>query len=300
MQLPIRNPKPHLVLFHRERGDGSGAFGRKAGEYPREAGWLHLAERVSRLEAGWDEKTLRKEEIERKLQELKGRVLDPGAVELFFRAEPRLEAGDLFIKEYLRKILPDDHREWTEEEVGEILLTHGADRGRALRSLLRPFQRDHPEEFSFWRKYYQYPEVIREKLCLAGALHDLGKLVIPLEVLNKPGTLSEQEVKEMRNHVLYTYYILNRISGLQEITMWASAHHEKLNGKGYPFHLSGEQLFYPARMVACVDIYQALREPRAYKAEKSHESAVQIMKEMAQAGEIDPMIVDDLEKLFRR
>lgn len=53
-------------------------------------------------------------------------------------------------------------------------------------------------------------------------------------------------------------------------------------------------------MVACVDIYQALREPRAYKAEKSHESAVQIMKEMAQAGEIDPMIVDDLEKLFRR
>ena len=66
MQLPIRNPKPHLVLFHRERGDGSGAFGRKAGEYPREAGWLHLAERVSRLEAGWDEKTLRKEEIERK------------------------------------------------------------------------------------------------------------------------------------------------------------------------------------------------------------------------------------------
>lgn len=40
MQLPIRNPKPHLVLFHRERGDGSGAFGRKAGEYPREAGWL--------------------------------------------------------------------------------------------------------------------------------------------------------------------------------------------------------------------------------------------------------------------
>ena len=63
-----------------------------------------------------------KEEIERKLQELKGRVLDPGAVELFFRAEPRLEAGDLFIKEYLRKILPDDHREWTEEEVGRFSL----------------------------------------------------------------------------------------------------------------------------------------------------------------------------------
>lgn len=299
MQLPIRNPKPHLVLFHRERGDGSGAFGRKAGEYPREAGWLHLAERVSRLGAGWDEKTLRKEEIERKLQELKGRVLDPGAVELFFRAEPRLEAGDLFIKEYLRKILPDDHREWTEEEVGRFSLLMA----RIVDERCGPscvHSREITRRIQLLAEYYQYPEVIREKLCLAGALHDLGKLVIPLEVLNKPGTLSEQEVKEMRNHVLYTYYILNRISGLQEITMWASAHHEKLNGKGYPFHLSGEQLFYPARMVACVDIYQALREPRAYKAEKSHESAVQIMKEMAQAGEIDPMIVDDLEKLFRR
>lgn len=226
-------------------------------------------------------------------------MLDPGAVELFFRAEPRLEAGDLFIKEYLRKILPDDHREWTEEEVGRFSLLMA----RIVDERCGPscvHSREITRRIQLLAEYYQYPEVIREKLCLAGALHDLGKLVIPLEVLNKPGTLSEQEVKEMRNHVLYTYYILNRISGLQEITMWASAHHEKLNGKGYPFHLSGERLFYPARMVACVDIYQALREPRAYKAERSHESAVQIMKEMAQAGEIDPMIVDDLEKLFRR
>ena len=116
MQLPIRNPKPHLVLFHRERGDGSGAFGRKAGEYPREAGWLHLAERVSCWRLA-DEKTLRKEEIERKLQELKGRVLDPEPWALF-PGGAEAEAGDL-IKEYLRKILPDDHREWTEEEVGD-------------------------------------------------------------------------------------------------------------------------------------------------------------------------------------
>lgn len=299
MQLPIKNPKPHLVLFHRERGDGSGAFGRKAGEYPREAGWLHLAERVSRLEAGWDEKLRRKEEIHKKLEELKGRVLDPGAVELFFRAEPKLEAGDLFIKEYLRKTLPEDHREWTEEEVGKFsfLMARIVDE-RCGPSCVH--SREITRRIQLLAEYYQYPEAIREKLCLAGALHDLGKLVIPLEVLNKPGTLSPQEVKEMRDHVLYTYYILNRIPGLQEITMWASAHHEKLNGTGYPFHIPGERLSYPARMVACVDIYQALREPRAYKAAKSHESAVGIMKEMAQRGEIDPMIVNDLEKLFRR
>lgn len=166
----------------------------------------------------------------------------------------------------MRKILPDDHREWTEEEVGRFSLLMA----RIVDERCGPscvHSREITRRIQLLAEYYQYPEVIREKLCLAGALHDLGKLVIPLEVLNKPGTLSEQEVKEMRNHVLYTYYILNRISGLQEITMWASAHHEKLNGKGYPFHLSGEQLFYPARMVACVDIYQALREPRAYKAE---------------------------------
>lgn len=70
--------------------------------------------------------------------------------------------------------------------------------------------------------------------------------------------------------------------------------------KAIPSTFRESNFSIPARMVACVDIYQALREPRAYKAEKSHESAVQIMKEMAQAGEIDPMIVDDLEKLFRR
>lgn len=78
----------------------------------------------------------------------------------------------------------------------------------------------------------------------------------------------------MKNHAGYTYLILSEVNDFEEIRDWAAFHHEKLNGKGYPFGKTADELNEPERIMACIDIYQALTEDRPYKKGLSHEKRV--------------------------
>lgn len=100
---------------------------------------------------------------------------------------------------------------------------------------------------------------------VAGHLHDLGKLAVPDEVLNKPGRLTPAEFDLIKRHPYFTYRILNMIEGFETIRDWAGLHHEKLNGKGYPFHLEGHHLSLGSRILAVTEIYQALNQNRPYR-----------------------------------
>ncbi|MFV9509728.1 HD-GYP domain-containing protein [Tepidibacillus sp. LV47] len=77
---------------------------------------------------------------------------------------------------------------------------------------------------------------------IAGYLHDLGKLAVPIEVLEKPGKLTEDEYNLVKQHVYYTKRVLEHMKDLEEIVHWASSHHERLDGKGYPFHYVANEL----------------------------------------------------------
>ena len=83
-----------------------------------------------------------------------------------------------------------------------------------------------------------------------------------------------------------------------DIMKWASNHHEKLNGTGYPLGLTGDQLSMEERLMTCCDIYQALTEERAYKKGFPHEEAIRIMREMGMKGEIDLQIVQTMDGVF--
>ena len=85
------------------------------------------------------------------------------------------------------------------------------------------------------------------------------------EILEKPDKLTDDEFSTMKNHAGYTYLILSEVNDFEEIRDWAAFHHEKLNGKGYPFGKTADELNEQERMMACVDIYQALTEDRPYK-----------------------------------
>ena len=76
---------------------------------------------------------------------------------------------------------------------------------------------------------------------ISGYFHDLGKLVVPPQVLNKPDQLNNKEWKIMKTHSYYTHYALTTTKKLNIIKEWASYHHEKLDGQGYPFHLQQEE-----------------------------------------------------------
>lgn len=124
----------------------------------------------------------------------------------------------------------------------------------------------------------------RERISMAaqsGILHDIGKKHVPLEILNKPGRLTDDEFAIMKLHPVYAYKELSGIREMaNEIKLGAFEHHEKINGKGYPRGLSGNQISEIAQVLAIADVYDALTSKRAYKDGMSSARAVGIMSEM--------------------
>lgn len=104
-----------------------------------------------------------------------------------------------------------------------------------------------------------------DEIEIAGLLHDLGKLRIPDEILEKPGPLTDAERSIINRHSFETYQILSGINGLEEVALWAAYHHETLDGAGYPFHMHGSELPPEARIIAVADIFQALSQQRPYR-----------------------------------
>lgn len=130
------------------------------------------------------------------------------------------------------------------------------------------------------------------KMEIAGNLHDLGKLVVPREILEKPGKLTPEEFNVIKEHTYYTRLILMGIDGFENIADWAAYHHEKLNGKGYPFHLSAEHLDLGSRIMAVADIFSAITEVRPYRAGMQKDQVIRILKEDVESGAICGDIVN--------
>lgn len=111
----------------------------------------------------------------------------------------------------------------------------------------------------------------------AALLHDLGKLRVPNSILDKPGKLTAQEFMVVREHPALTQQILARIEAFQEMATIAGAHHEKLDGTGYPNRLEARDLGVEARIIAVADVYAALSEERPYRESLSLEQVMAIM-----------------------
>lgn len=127
-------------------------------------------------------------------------------------------------------------------------------------------------------KYMKLSESRLENLKLAGQLHDLGKIGVRDEVLNKPGKLTKEEYKEIKGHVKQLEVILEPISSAKDILTAAKAHHERWDGSGYPYGLSGEEIPLEGRILAIADVYDSLTSNRSYRDAISREKALAIIK----------------------
>lgn len=127
----------------------------------------------------------------------------------------------------------------------------------------------------------------RQMLRMAALLHDVGKLRTPDEILEKPGILNEDERELMLRHPLDSKVVLSSLFPDTPIARWAAHHHEKLNGSGYPYGWSGEQIDQETRLLTICDIFQALCQMRPYRGRLPVQEVVSIMDRMEQAGEID-------------
>jgi len=153
---------------------------------------------------------------------------------------------------------------------------------------------------------YLTPERI-DLLASLAPLHDIGKVGIPDELLNKPGALTDDEVKEMRKHPAHGRDVIVHAEqdvGKRDDVILAMAkdivytHHEKWDGTGYPQGLRGTSIPIAGRLMALVDVYDAVTSRRVYREPMSHEDAVAFI-DSGRGTHFDPSVVDAFVKVAR-
>lgn len=136
-------------------------------------------------------------------------------------------------------------------------------------------------------KLKPFSEEKSRKLRVAGYLHDIGKIAVPSEILNKPDKLTAKEFNRMKAHAFYTNSILSELNVLADICGWASNHHEKTDGSGYPFGLDGRSLSEEARIMTYADVFTALREDRPYRKSMPLSEAMEALVGMLKPKDTD-------------
>lgn len=141
-----------------------------------------------------------------------------------------------------------------------------------------------------------YPEP--GKIELAGLLHDVGKISVPTQILNKPGRLTEDEYRQIQRHAEKGWELLKKSEVFMEIREAVRFHHERIDGQGYPLGLVGEQIPVEALLISICDVYDALVSDRPYRKAMSHGDAIQIIKK-EQGKAFPEEMVWCFELLFR-
>ena len=131
---------------------------------------------------------------------------------------------------------------------------------------------------------------IQKAVRLAGLVHDVGKIGIPMTCLRKAGKLTESEMSEIRKHPVLSYEIVASVPGLQHIANIVLHHHERFDGNGYPHGLLGEDIPLGSRILCVADSFDAMVTDRAYKPAMSVEDAVAELERYA-GTQFDPAVV---------
>jgi putative nucleotidyltransferase with HDIG domain len=133
-----------------------------------------------------------------------------------------------------------------------------------------------------------------EQVEIAGLLHDIGKLRVSEDIIDKPGSLTLEERATMHRHSYDTFRILQRVFEDSKIPVWAGFHHETLLGDGYPFKTEKKELDLECRIIAVADIFQALAQQRPYRHTMSLEYILNDLQSRVTAGRLDPEVVAKL------
>jgi putative nucleotidyltransferase with HDIG domain len=137
----------------------------------------------------------------------------------------------------------------------------------------------------------------RRNLEFAALLHDVGKVAIPKEIINKPGKLDPHEWEIIKTHTIEGQKMLDRVGGfMREVGLIVRAHHERWDGNGYPDLLAGEEIPLEARIIACCDTWNAMRTDRSYRKALSYEVAFEELCAVS-GTQLDPAIVETLIRI---
>lgn len=283
-----------LVRFHHvpwKNGDGKNAFGEKV---PYGSHILHLADRIAVLLDRRQPVLAQSSVINEKIKKHSGKLFVPAFVEAFLEVSRQdafwLDLMSPSIERVIERIscLPSTNLSLQDltglshffaliiDTRSRFTATHSSGVASSAKELGAAVGMTAPD---------------CSKIQIAGYLHDLGKLAVPEKILLKPGKLSDEEWLVVRAHPYYTHRVLERVEGLEDITFWASNHHEGLNGSGYPFGMGANSLSLGARTMAVADVFTAVAEDRPYRAGMKKEESRKVFKGMVEEGKLDKEVV---------
>ena len=291
---PFKTGVKDVILYHHEEADGSGPFEKKWTEVPLFARIIHFSDMLDAFckAQKFDEDVFNK--AVHFIEKNKDKRFDSEVTKMFFDAFDKEEfsrLGDEHIEEYFWEKVPCEKSFYSFNVLKDL-----ADLFAKIIDYKSEFTSRHSlgvaRTASKISEIMGYDKVICDKMYLAGTLHDVGKIAIGNEILEKPARLTDEEFAKMKNHAGYTYMILSKVDGFEEIRDIAAFHHERLDGSGYPFGKMADELTTLQRIMACADIYQALTEKRPYKDGMDHDKACEILKDMADKNWIDKNITE--------
>jgi len=298
--LPFKKDISGFVLYHHECENGNGPFKKKEGEFPLEAALIAAADSIDVAyqlqyipDAG--------------LHVLRDKIAaNAGAYSTKAATGILLDVLDTVMLEKLRdgniSLTMDKSLPRWEVELSDASVIKIAGFISRIIDFKSKFTCKHTSQIAnrawLMAGYYGYGKEDKAALFLASSLHDIGKIAVPVEVLEKCGFLSDDEYQIIINHARFTHDWLGRIPDFETIRNWAANHHEKLNGSGYPFRKRGEELDFNSRLIACLDIYQAVSEERPYHSARSHAETMPVLYSMADKNLIDEKIVKDVDKVM--
>lgn len=292
----------NIIKFHHVDWNYGKGLQHEGEEVLTECHLIHLADRIATLICRDDKIIKQKNGIYEKIKCASGRKFNPEFVEAFERLKEKVyfwyDLESISNKrKYYKKIHFNDRRLDIDELIGIAKLF-----ARVI-DFRSNFTAVHSEGVSAVAKrlgqHLNCDELTCKKIQVAGYIHDIGKLTVPTEILEKPATLTDDEFAIIKEHTYHTYLLLFQVKGLEEINEYASMHHERLDGTGYPFKLKGSDLSLGARIIAVADIFTALSENRPYRKGMQKEAVTQILQKMALENKIDSRIVETLTNYYQ-
>ena len=224
-RLPFHTDVKNVILYHHENANGSGPFGKTWEEIPLFSRIIHLSDLLDRAYGakGFTEDIFNK--ACGYLHKNEGTVVDKECVDAFLQAFPLphfLTLGEDSFEKNLWEKIPRIKQELSFAQIKELARFFAQ-----IVDYKSPFTSTHSigvaEDAERLSRYMGFDEETVQKMYLAGALHDIGKVAVGNEILEKPGRLTEDEFAVMKHHAAYTYYILSGVDDFDEIRDWAAA-----------------------------------------------------------------------------